>query len=65
MGGVESGRAATASGPGAPPRGRRATIAVLGAGIAGLVAGYELERLGYDVVMLEADSRIGGRVFTR
>lgn len=38
---------------------------MLGAGIAGLVAGYELEQLGYDVVVLEADSRIGGRVFTR
>ncbi|MGH4001472.1 MAG: flavin monoamine oxidase family protein [Pseudonocardiaceae bacterium] len=37
----------------------------MGAGIAGLVAGYELEQLGYDVVVLEADSRIGGRVFTR
>ncbi|MGB6163147.1 MAG: NAD(P)/FAD-dependent oxidoreductase [Pseudonocardiaceae bacterium] len=58
-------RAATTSGPGTPPRGRRITIAVLGAGIAGLVAGYELERLGYDAVVLEADSRIGGRVFTQ
>lgn len=38
---------------------------MLGAGIAGVVAGYELEQLGYDVVVLEADSRIGGRVFTR
>jgi monoamine oxidase len=38
---------------------------VLGAGIAGLVAGYELEQLDYDVVVLEADSRIGGRVFTK
>ncbi len=38
---------------------------MLGAGIAGLAAGYELEKLGYDVVVLEADSRIGGRVFTR
>ncbi|MGH3828938.1 MAG: flavin monoamine oxidase family protein [Pseudonocardiaceae bacterium] len=47
------------------PRAKRITIAVLGAGIAGVVAGYELERLGYDVVVLEADSRIGGRVFTR
>jgi monoamine oxidase len=65
LAGVDPGRAATTSGPGAPPRGRRFTIAVLGAGIAGLVAGYELEQLGYDVVVLEADSRIGGRVFTK
>ncbi|GAA5161217.1 flavin monoamine oxidase family protein [Pseudonocardia eucalypti] len=49
---------------GTRPRDGRITIAVLGAGIAGLVAGYELERLGYDVVILEADSRLGGRVFT-
>jgi monoamine oxidase len=65
LAGFDPGRAATTSGPGAPPHGRRITIAVLGAGIAGLVAGYELEQLGYDVVVLEADSRIGGRVFTR
>ncbi|MGH3692953.1 MAG: flavin monoamine oxidase family protein [Pseudonocardiaceae bacterium] len=38
---------------------------MLGAGIAGLVAAYELEQLGYHVVILEADSRIGGRVYTR
>lgn len=38
---------------------------MLGAGITGLVAGYELEQLGYDVVVLEADSRLGGRVCTR
>lgn len=42
----------------------RDTIAVLGAGVAGLVAAYELEQLGHDVVVLEADSRIGGRIFT-
>jgi monoamine oxidase len=65
LGDFDPGWTATTSGPGVPPRGSRITIAVLGAGIAGLVAGYELERLGYDVVVLEADSRIGGRVFTR
>jgi monoamine oxidase len=40
------------------------TIAVLGAGISGLVAAYELERLGHEVVLLEADARIGGRILT-
>lgn len=50
---------------GSPPSDRRTTIAILGAGISGVVAGYELEQLGYDVVLLEADARIGGRVFTR
>jgi hypothetical protein len=38
LGGFDPGRAAT-SGPGAPSRGERITIAVLGAGIAGSVAG--------------------------
>ncbi|MDT0446283.1 flavin monoamine oxidase family protein [Streptomyces johnsoniae] len=48
------------------PTGRngRATVAVLGAGISGLVAAYELQRLGHEVDVLEADERIGGRVFT-
>ncbi|MEU7754857.1 NAD(P)/FAD-dependent oxidoreductase [Micromonospora sp. NPDC049101] len=41
-----------------------ATIAVLGAGVAGLVAAYELARRGHRVVVLEADSRVGGRIFT-
>ncbi len=65
LGGSDPGWTATISGPSAPPRGRRITVGVLGAGIAGLVAGSELEQLGYAVVVLEADSRIGGRVFTR
>lgn len=43
---------------------RKPTIAVLGAGVAGLVAAYELERLGYEVVVWEADDRVGGRVYT-
>ncbi|HEY3894052.1 MAG TPA: NAD(P)/FAD-dependent oxidoreductase [Pseudonocardiaceae bacterium] len=47
------------------PYDEQITIAILGAGISGVVAGYELEQLGYDVVLFEADTRIGGRVFTR
>jgi monoamine oxidase len=43
-------------------QGKRITI--LGAGIAGLVAAYELERLGHQVEILEGSSRIGGRIFT-
>ena len=39
-------------------------IAIVGAGMAGLVAGYELKKAGYDVTILEAQNRIGGRVFT-
>src|SRR6185436_18644634 len=48
-----------ASGPG----GRKRVI-VLGAGLAGLVAGYELKQQGHDVVILEAQNRVGGRVLT-
>ncbi|GAA6616672.1 hypothetical protein NUACC26_024780 [Scytonema sp. NUACC26] len=39
-------------------------ITILGAGIAGLVAAYELERLGHTVEILEGSPRIGGRVWT-
>ncbi len=39
-------------------------VAILGAGIAGLTVAYELERAGYDVTVLEASHRIGGRNMT-
>lgn len=39
-------------------------ILIIGAGLSGLVAAYELNKLGYDVVILEAQNRIGGRVLT-
>lgn len=42
----------------------RPTVAILGAGIGGLSAAYELEQAGYDVTILEASHRIGGRNFT-
>jgi monoamine oxidase len=40
------------------------TVAVLGAGVSGLCAAYELDRAGYDVVILEAARRAGGRSLT-
>ncbi|HVQ06985.1 MAG TPA: FAD-dependent oxidoreductase [Allosphingosinicella sp.] len=43
-------------------RGRR--VVILGAGIAGLVSAYELGRAGWDVTVIEARDRIGGRVWT-
>jgi monoamine oxidase len=46
----------------APKNGR--SIVILGAGIAGLTAAYELERAGYGCTVLEASHRPGGRVFT-
>ncbi len=44
------------------PAGKK--IAVLGAGISGLTVAYELERAGYDVTIIEASHRIGGRNLT-
>ncbi|MEQ9077159.1 MAG: NAD(P)/FAD-dependent oxidoreductase [Sandaracinaceae bacterium] len=42
----------------------RRRVVVLGAGMAGLTAGYELAQLGHDVQLVEASSRVGGRVLT-
>ena len=44
--------------------GARKRVVVIGAGMAGLVAAYELKRQGHDVAVLEAQNRVGGRVFT-
>lgn len=39
-------------------------VVILGAGLAGLCAAYELGKLGYDCTILEARNRVGGRVWT-
>jgi monoamine oxidase len=39
-------------------------VLIIGAGMAGLVAAYELMRQGHDPILLEAQNRIGGRVYT-
>lgn len=39
-------------------------VIVVGAGMAGLVAAYELTRAGHDPLVLEARPRVGGRVHT-
>lgn len=40
------------------------SVLVLGGGVAGLVAAYELERAGFGVTVLEARERMGGRNWT-
>jgi monoamine oxidase len=39
-------------------------VVVLGAGVAGLSAAYELRKAGYEVTVLEARDRVGGRTWT-
>ena len=39
-------------------------VVVLGGGMAGLVVGYELDKLEYDVQVLEARDRVGGLMWT-
>jgi monoamine oxidase len=39
-------------------------VIVVGAGMAGLVAAYDLREEGYDVTVLEARNRVGGRMFS-
>jgi monoamine oxidase len=47
-----------------PNAGRGTKVAILGAGIAGLVASYEIRRAGFDCTVLEARQRPGGRNWT-
>ena len=58
---------AEASAPFTPERNARTRgrkVLVLGSGIAGMTAAYELGKLGYDVTVLEAAARPGGRCFS-
>lgn len=44
--------------------GKGVKVVVLGGGIGGLVSAYELKKLGYEVLLLEARERPGGRNWT-
>jgi monoamine oxidase len=49
----------------APGELRGAKIGIIGGGLAGMTAAFELRKLGADITILEASSdRIGGRVYT-
>jgi monoamine oxidase len=47
-----------------PGSGKGTRVVIIGAGIAGMVAAYELAKAGYDCRVLEARSRPGGRNWT-
>jgi monoamine oxidase len=60
----------TAFAAGAPPDlakgggGKGAKVVILGAGVSGMAAAWELGKAGYDCTILEARARTGGRVWT-
>src|SRR5262245_33004717 len=39
-------------------------VVVIGAGLGGIAAAYELTAVGYEVMVVEARDRLGGRVHT-
>ena len=46
------------------PRGGGKRVIILGAGLAGMCSAYELGKVGYDCIILEARERAGGRCWT-
>lgn len=44
--------------------GSRKKVVIVGGGMAGLAAGLELKQAGHDPVILEAQRRLGGRIYT-
>lgn len=46
------------------PKGGGKRVIILGAGLAGMCSAYELGKVGYDCIILEARERAGGRCWT-
>ncbi len=44
---------------------READVVIIGAGLSGLIAAREVLAAGYEPLVLEANDRVGGRIFTR
>ena len=68
---LAKGGLATAAFVGAPilrpakPAGTTARVVVVGAGLAGLTCAYRLKQAGVDATVYEANTRVGGRCWTR
>lgn len=43
---------------------RKVKVGIIGAGVAGLTAAFELRKSGIDITVFEATHRVGGRVYT-
>jgi tryptophan 2-monooxygenase len=48
-----------------PPGAKHKSVAIIGAGAAGICAGYELLKMGLIPTIYEVNNRIGGRVYTK
>ena len=64
LSGIVATVAAGAAAPAVFTQRRQKNCVVIGAGLAGLAAAYKLKNAGWNVTVLEARDRIGGRVFS-